>query len=99
MRNAWIRSLLVLAPILVTACAGPPAAQRSEQTAPAAPAPSRQLVILTRGEPISLALRAFQTVGGGSYPHLVLNATFDDQNEQGNPIPILTDALPQLNTD
>jgi len=38
-------------------------------------------------------------VGGGSYPHLVLNATFDDQDEQGKPIPILPEALPELNTD
>ncbi|MPZ16159.1 MAG: hypothetical protein GEU73_17375, partial [Chloroflexi bacterium] len=53
----------------------------------------------TRGEPHTLALRAFQTVGGASYPHLVLNTTFDDQDEQGNAIPILAEALPQLNTD
>ncbi len=99
MRNARIAPMLMLAAIVATACAGQGVAERAGQPAPAAGTPSRPLVVLTRGEPISLALRAFQTVGGGSYPHLVLNATFDDQDEQGNPFAVLPEALPQLNTD
>jgi peptide/nickel transport system substrate-binding protein len=101
MTNARIASVLMLTAIAVTACAGPGprAAEQTDQSRPFGAAPSRQLVVLTRGEPISLALRAFQTVGGGSYPHLVLNATFDDQDEQGNHFPVLPEALPQLNTD
>src|SRR5437762_9036265 len=99
MTNARISPMLILAVIVLAACATPRPAERSEQAQPSAAAPSRPLVVLTRGEPISLALRAFQTVGGGSYPHLVLNATFDDQDEQGNPFPVLPEALPQLNTD
>ncbi len=93
--------LLLLALITAVACTSPEprAADRTDQGRPAATNPSRPLVVLTRGEPISLALRAFQTVGGGSYPHLVLNATFDDQDEQGNYFPVLPEALPQLNTD
>lgn len=96
-----IQSLLILATVVATACAAPRPSDPSAQgrSSEAAAPRSRPLVVLTRGEPISLALRAFQTVGGGSYPHLVLNATFDDQDENGNPIPILPEALPQLNTD
>jgi len=101
MTHARILSMLMLTAIVATACAGPGprAAERTDQGGPPATAPSRQLVVLTRGEPIALALRAFQTVGGGSYPHLVLNATFDDQDEHGKPFPVLPEALPQLNTD
>ena len=99
MRNARIPPTLVLAAVVLTACAQPRTVERTEQGQPSAPAPSRQLVILTRGEPIALAVRAFRTVGGGSYPHLVLNATFDEQDPQGNPFPVLPEALPQLNTD
>src|SRR5579862_6930051 len=100
MKNSRIGPMLMLSVMTITACAGPQAAQAPASGQPAAPAVvNRPLVIQTRGEPIALALRAFQTVGGGSYPHLVLNATFDDQDEQGNPIPILPEALPQLNTD
>jgi peptide/nickel transport system substrate-binding protein len=99
MRKARTASMLMLAATVLTACAGQAPAQRAGQPAPSAATASRPLVVLTRGEPISLALRAFQTVGGGSYPHLVLNATFDDQDEQGNPFPVLPEALPQLNTD
>ncbi|HEY3118567.1 MAG TPA: ABC transporter substrate-binding protein [Chloroflexota bacterium] len=98
MRSARMGPLMLLV-IAITGCAGPQAAQAPAPGQPSAPAVNRPLVIQTRGEPIALALRSFQTVGGGSYPHLVLNATFDDQDEQGNPIPILPDALPQLNTD
>jgi peptide/nickel transport system substrate-binding protein len=95
-------ALLFLTAIAATACA-PQAPRASEPSGPREPAqaapPSRQLAVLTRGEPRSLAIRAFQTVGGGSYPHLVLNATFDDQDQKGDPIPVLPEALPQLNTD
>ncbi len=90
----------MLSVMAITACAGPQPAQAPAPGQPTGPAAvNRPLVIQTSGEPKALALRAFQTVGGGSYPHLVLNATFDDQDEQGNPIPILPEALPQLNTD
>jgi len=99
MRNTRLCLVPIIAAVLVTACAGPSTAQRSGPEAGSPAAPKRPLVILTRGEPISLALRAFQTVGGGSYPHLVLNATFDDQDEHGNPFPVLPEALPELNTD
>jgi peptide/nickel transport system substrate-binding protein len=98
----WTTALLCLTGLVLTACApsSPPASNRPDlAAAPAAPPPSRQLVVLTRGEPHSLALRAFQTVGGGSYPHLMLNATFDDQDENGDPFPVLPETLPQLNTD
>ena len=91
--------LLMFAAIIVSACAGPRAAELSEQGERSAVKPSRPLVVLTRGEPIALALRSFQTVGGGSYPHLVFNATFDDLGANGNRFPALAEALPQLNTD
>lgn len=103
MRNASVPSMLILASILLSACAGTgtgtATSQRSESSQPAAAPTRTQLVVQTRGEPISLAIRAFQTVGGGSYPHLVLNATFDDQDEKGDAFPVLVEALPQLNTD
>src|SRR5437879_7402537 len=92
-------TVLRLATSLLTACATPSASQAPGQSTSPPSSPNRPMIALSKGEPISLALRAFQTVGGGSYPHLVLNATFDDQDEQGNPFPVLPEALPQLNTD
>jgi peptide/nickel transport system substrate-binding protein len=92
-------ALFLFVASVVTACAGPRAVEPTGQGAPAASAPSRPLVILTRGEPIALAVRAFQTVGGGSYPHLVLNATFDELDQSGTYFPVLPEALPQVNTD
>ena len=99
MRNTQLWLVPIIAAVLVTACAGASPAQRPRPEAGSPAAPTRPLVILSRGEPISLALRAFQTVGGGSYPHLVFNATFDDQDAQGNPVPVLPEALPQLNSE
>jgi peptide/nickel transport system substrate-binding protein len=90
--------MLLLAAIAVIGCAGPGTSQRAAQAEPST-TPSRSLVILTRGEPIGLAVRAFQTVGGGSYPHLVLNATLDELDTDGNSFPMLAEAMPQLNTD
>lgn len=60
--------------------------------------PNRPLVVITNGEPFSLASRAFRTVGGGSYPHIVFNASVDDVDAQGNPFALLAEALPELNT-
>ncbi len=97
--NLHISLSLVIAAVLVTACAGPRAAEPATLAGPAAASPSRPLVILTRGEPLVLASRAFRITGGGSYPHLVFNAGFDDLDEVGNPIAVLPEALPQLNTD
>jgi hypothetical protein len=42
-----------------------------------------------------LALRAFRSAGGASYPHLVLNAGFDEPDAGGTPLPVLPEALPQ----
>src|SRR6266545_4615161 len=98
MKSPPMASIVMFVAILGSACAAPRASESAARDRPAV-APSRPLVVLTRGEPIALALRAFQTVGGGSYPHLVLNATFDDLDRDGNPFPLLAEALPQLNTD
>src|SRR5437879_937100 len=92
-------TVLRLATSLLTACATPSASQAPGQSTSPPSSPNRPMIALSKGEPISLALRAFQTVGGGSYPHLVLNATFDDQDERGDPFPVLAEALPQLDTD
>ncbi len=46
-----------------------------------------------------MASRAFRSVGGGSNSYVVLNATFDDVDEQGTPFPVLAEAIPQLGTD
>src|SRR5579862_3827513 len=99
MKIARMPVLMMLPVLAIVACASPRAAEPPSQSAPAAATPSRPLVILSKGEPIALAIRAFQTVGGGSYPHVVLNATFDDLDQNGNPFPVLSDALPALNTD
>src|SRR5689334_10956341 len=103
MRNAQVPSILLLAAMAaVTACTGSVSSQRTQPGGPsttASAAQNRPLVILTRGEPITLALRAFRQTGGGSYPYLVLNAGLDDVDPEGNPVPILSEALPQLNAD
>jgi peptide/nickel transport system substrate-binding protein len=99
MMKSRMAVLWILLATVATACAGPRTSELSGQGAPATTAPNRPLVVLSRGEPIALAIRAFQTVGGGSYPHLVLNATFDDLDQSGTPFAVLPEALPQVNTD
>lgn len=102
MMTAKIAAVLILAASVVTACApaAPRSAEGSAQGQSQAPVSvSRTLVILARGEPASLAMRAFQTTGGTSNPFTVFNAALDEVNEEGTPRPVLADALPQLNTD
>src|SRR5437870_1274712 len=91
-------TVLMLATALLTACANPSASQAPGRSTSPPCSPNRPMIALSKGEPVALALRAFQTVGGGSYPHLVLNANLDDQGQDGKPFPELAEELPQLNT-
>ncbi|MPZ13237.1 MAG: hypothetical protein GEU73_02215 [Chloroflexi bacterium] len=100
--STWITTGLILAAIMIGACApAPPAtsvpAVRGEPATSGTP--SRTLVIIARGEPPSLAMRAFQAAGGNSNSHSVFNATLDNVDEHGTPRPELAEALPELNTD
>ncbi|HEY3118566.1 MAG TPA: ABC transporter substrate-binding protein [Chloroflexota bacterium] len=99
LKNPRVVSLTMLSVLVISGCAGPRAAEGPGQGQAAPVVSNRPLVIQTRGEPITLPIRAFRTVGGGSYPHLVFNATFDDTDLLGNPFPVLAEGLPDLNTD
>jgi len=97
-----IAATLVLVAIVAAGCAppaprGPSPSAQGEASAPAAP--NRTLVMLARGEPSSLGLRAFQQAGGQSNSFTAFNATLDDVDENGTPRPVLAEALPQLHTD
>jgi hypothetical protein len=83
---------LILAAIVVSAYAPPPPRASEPSVAADAAAPitaARTLVLIARGEPHSLALRAFQQAGGNSNSHTVFNAGLDEVDEIGNPRAVL----------
>jgi len=95
---------LVIA-ILLAACApaAPSTVPRSESSGapPAAPEPSRKLVVMIRVEPATLAPRGLQRAGGVTTAMLLrlFNAGLAINDDRGQPNAYLAEALPQLETD
>jgi peptide/nickel transport system substrate-binding protein len=83
---------------IVSACsASSPAPDRA--AAPAQPGPSRTVVIIGR-EVTSLAARPLGARSGSAGGVVVpFNSSLDRNDEEGKPVPVLADALPQLATD
>jgi peptide/nickel transport system substrate-binding protein len=100
--NTRVAAGLTVTVIVLAACAPttPRSAEPSAQGEPAARGATGQtLMIIARGEPPSLAMRAFQSAGGNSNSYTVFNSTLDNVDERGAPHAELAEALPQLNTD
>ncbi len=92
--------------LALTACAPAPGPAQTreagEGAAAAAPqrAPQRDLVVVVRGEPPSLAARPISDFSGSlSRPRELFNAMLDFRDERERPHPQLAEALPQLNSD
>lgn len=95
----FLRAVALVAAIGVAGCA--PAAGRGgssggERAPGSAPQPT--VVLASRGEPDSLATKAFATTNGNFVVESIFNATmvFNDENSQ--PQPFLSRDIPQLNT-
>src|SRR5438477_6437887 len=99
LRHLRITSLVL--GLAVAACA--PAAAPSAPGNPAAvaqpAAPQPTIVLVSRGDPASLATKAFATNAGSFTLTRIFNAalSFKDEHEAANPY--LAQSLPQLNTD
>jgi peptide/nickel transport system substrate-binding protein len=89
--------------LVFAACAPPPSpAQRQPDASgpAAASAPQRDLVVVVRGEPPSLAARPIIDFSGSlQRPRELFNAMLDFRDERERPIPQLAEAIPRLNTD
>ena len=93
-------ALLVL--LVLTACAQPSAGgggarpnQPSDATAPA-----RTLVVATRAEPPSLSGKAFRSLGlTADLSRRMFNAGLTIRGDDGQPVPYLAEAVPQLRTE
>lgn len=104
MRVRAIHVLVLVAATAVAACA--PSTQPVPSTAPqqrgeSATQPSRTLVAAVRVEPYTVAARALRTARGVALDlsSKMFNAEMALLNDGGRPMPHLTEALPQLNTD
>jgi peptide/nickel transport system substrate-binding protein len=98
-KNPLLSSVGPLLAVAITACApgGAPAGQsRGEGARTAAPQPT--VILASRGEPDSLATKAFTTTNGNFVVESIFNATMVDNDEQDQPQPFLSRDLPQLNT-
>jgi len=85
--------------LFVSACA--PAPTTGVEPRPAAPRPQRTLVIVTGAELPSFASKPLEALPNprADYAALFLNANLVYLNERALPLPYLTEALPELNTD
>ncbi len=100
-------ALILLSPAVgLLACApagsgaGGPRQAANLEARPANNAPQRTLVVAIRGELPSAAAKPLVGFSMALYPPLYLfNATLDYRDEREVPKPMLSEALPQLNTD
>src|SRR6476660_5319546 len=95
-------SLLCLVSLVACSSPAPTGGSRpqSEGRPSISSSPQRQLVMVARGEPPSLASRPLVPFSGALIPPTVMfNGTLDFTDAKGKTYPVLATALPQLNTD
>jgi len=103
MKNLGTTAAFVcLVSLMACSSASPTGGSRpqSEAGQPASGSSQRQLVMVARGEPPSLASRPLVPFSGAlTPPTVIFNGTLDFTDARGKTYPVLATALPQLNTD
>src|SRR5258708_4370201 len=99
-RVLQIVGMIVAVGAMACAPSAPPAAQRGESSVPRADlTPQPTVVLVSRGDPATLATKGFATNTGSFGLTAIFNATLSFKDEREAPNPFLAQALPQLNSD
>src|SRR5262245_14777242 len=99
-RPGFARVVTFIALVAIAGCAPVAAACQPDQPGVGVPtAPQPRVVLVSRGDPASLATRPFATNAGSFQLVRVFNATLSYKDENQAPNPYLAQSVPQLDTD